>query len=670
MKKPIYIAIASVLLAIAVAVNTIAVSPIFESSRSAETLSVKNSSSKTTFDFEKEGYNNSLDKLLKEDGFIYGIDYNYMGTNTNQYASLARNYILDIAPSFNEFTANIDVYNMKAMGFNAIGWWLLGHCEGVYFDEDGYATGLDETLLTNLRKLLDICRKYDMKMVPLLQTHGNASNYGNGSGKESAAQILHKYFKFYWDQTARDIYIEKVINPILDVFAEYQDVILIVSLLVENSSGMVNDADVGYHRTNTGTTWENWKKLVNDLHAASKAKLPNIPTTIEEGGPANDQSGTQENLYRENQLDVDFISHNFYTSHGNMMAHGAGLTTKPGIVGEYNGGGPGDGASASYWAGIKQKFMVTAKEGGWLGAFLFSYKAGGVDYQFMTGATTEYDTFHGWATSFRYAITDEINKHKGLTRDAVEQSIPLANKGGNEVYWVAGRGASTFELQRSDNGGTTWKTIAKDLSIDDYSIDNGFVRYTDETLTAGTKYCYRIVSFDDEGNSSVGPANNVEELFIPENILDNGGFENGLEGWSGTGGGQVSDEEPYNGSYSFKIDKANGIGGMSYGATSKFIDVKPNTVYKLTFKYKVTEAATGSGDGPYVQIQHPETGANLCFASYYGSAVTDTENDNGWRSSSLQFNSNDLTQIKIRLVTGSKPVFAAYLDDFELKEAR
>lgn len=665
MKKPIVKMALSLILSVAVAVSIVSVTPLGAVTGTADKADI-------VFDFEKEGYNNALDKLLKEDGFIYGIDYNYCGTNTNQFASLGKNLILDISPSWSEYTANIDIYNMKAMGFNAIGWWLLGHCEGVNFDADGYATGLDEQFLTNLRQLLDICRKYDMKMVPLLQTHGNAHNYGNGNGTESASRINHKYFKFYWDQTARDIYIENVINPILDVFAEYQDVIIVISLLVENSANLVQDADAGYSRGNTGTTWENWKKLVNDLHAASKAKLPNIPTTMEEGGVADDKSGTQENLYRQNQLDVDFISHNFYTSTGNMMAHGAGLTTKPGIVGEYNGGGPGDAASASYWAGIKQKFMVTAKQGGWLGAFLFSYKAGGVDYEMMTGATTEYNTFHGWATSFRYAILDEIYKHKGITRDAVEASVPLANKGSNEVYWIAGRGATLFELQRSDDGGTTWKTIAKDLSVDDYSIDNGFVKYTDETLKEGIEFCYRIVSYDDEGNSVIGKANNVAEYFVPVNILENGSFEDGLTGWENNAnpGGALSDEDVYNGTYSLKIDKANGIGELNYGATSKTVAVNTNTVYKLTYKYKVTEAATGEGSGPYIQIVNPTTGANLCFAHYYGSTVTDVEVDNGWRTGSLLVSTNDLTEIKIRIVNGSKPTFAAYVDDFELKESR
>lgn len=675
MKKPIYITGLSLFLAVCMAINVVVAGSGRNTINSAEIPSAKNSAVKTlTYDFETEGYNNSLDKLLDEDGFIYGIDYNYCGTNTDQYASLGTNHILDDkSPSWNAFIAETDIYNMKALGFNAIGWWLLGHCEGVQFDEDGYAIGVDDEFLSNLRQLLDICRKYDMKIVPLLQTHGTANNYNNGSSTETATEILHKYFKFQWDDTARQYYLDNVIAPVCQVLSEYQDIVIIVSLLVENASNLVQDADAGYSRGSNGTTWEEWVEFTNALNAVSKEYMPNVPTTIEEAGPADDQSGTQENLYRQKDLDTDFISHNFYTSNGGVMSHSAAYATKPGIIGEYNGGGPGEGEASEYWKEIKTRFMKTAKAGGWLGAFLFSYKAGGYDYQMMSGGTTEYDTFHGWATYFYYAIADEINAHRGETRGEVEASVLFANKGGNEVYWLPGRGTSYHTLQRSDDGGKNWKTIAENIDGDEYSTDNGFVKYTDNTLTEGTNFCYRVVSSDDEGNSITSEPNNSMDYFVPENIFTNGGFEDSTTGWvnaNSGGGGIVSDEDAYSGSYSLKIDKDNGIGGMSYGAAYQMIEVKPNTTYKLTFKYKVTEAASGDGSSPYVQVLNPETNDNLCYASYYGSAVTDVEVNNGWKSGSLQFSTSSLTSVKIRAVTGSKPVFAAYLDDFELKELR
>lgn len=657
MKKPIIVTALSVFLAAVLAINTVAVTS-------------RKSASEQVFDFEKEGYANAFDKLMADDGFVYGIDYNYMGGNTSQFASLAKNNIIGNAPSFNEYLANVDVYNMKAFGFNAIGWWLLGHAEGVYFDEDGYATGLDPEFTENLRTLLDVCRKYDMKMVPLLLTHGCANNYGNGSGTESATEIVHKYFKYYWDQSARDDLIENVINPILDVFTEYQDVVIAVSLMVENASGLVQDADAGYSRGNTGTTWENWKKLVSDLNAAVKAKLPNMYTTIEEAGPADEQSGTQEVLYRQNELDVDFISHNYYHSTGYIMNHGAGMVTKPGFIGEYNGGGPGD-SDAEYYGKVKSNFMQSAKDGGWLGSFFFSWQAGGVDYQFMTGTTTNYESFHGWTSAMKYKMTDMQNEHDGITRGTVEASTLLANKGSSDVYWIVGRGTTHSDLLRSDDGGKTWKTVAKDIDHDTASIDNGFVKYTDTGVSAGMNFCYKVVSYDDEGNSATSKPNNCEDFFEAKDIMVNGGFEDELNGWENNSnrGGVLTTEDAASGTYALKIDKESGEIGTNYGATSIDVPVEPKKQYLLTFKYKVTKAAAGDGSGPYVQIVD-DKGQNICYAAYYGGAVTDTEVDNGWASTGMIFSSNELTSVRVRIVNGSKPVFTAYVDDFEIKESR
>ncbi len=629
---------------------------------SVTATSVINKTSALQWDFEKAGFKNSWEYLLDRDGFVYGCDYNYVGMVNFDEHSLGPNFISNKSATYNHYMAYIDIYNIKALGFNAINYWLLTDMQGIHFDENGYCVKLDDRFKTNLRDLLELCRELGMYLVPSIQPHGIPE-----CAAEPRSVSWEKYTSYLWNDTAMEMYFDNVIDPIADIIAEYQDVVICCGLTVENSTTYVNDPERGDMQGDCfGTTWEHYSEWLNAFHDRIKAKMPNMLTSTEEGG------GTEKE-YRLNDTKVDLIGNNIYHSGGstgNIAEHYKG---RPGYIGEYNIGEDSDGTdfSTPYWGRIKQKFIVTAKEGGWLGAFYFKYGGaydGGKNFVMFTGNTTDYETMHIWAPEFRYVINDGINEYRGLT-DVPDTPVLLANKGSNEVFWIPGRNIEKFKLERSDDGGATWKTVADDLGINEYSIDNGLIKYTDTTVPTGIPYCYRVTGYDANGKSSVGTANNAAELFIPQNLVKNSSFEDGTENWTFEVG-KITDEQAATGNKSAKIDTINGNDASNYGAFYQVVDVEPNKNYRIRYKIKFDSYTyNGEGDNSFIRCSrlNSENKWQNLTVQYSGQNLV----GEGWveRTFTIVTDSED-SKVRLQACTGNKNSMTAYYDDFSITELR
>ena len=188
-------------------------------------------------------------------------------------------------------------------------------------------------------------------------------------------------------------------------------------------------------------------------------------------------------------------------------------------------------------------------------------------------------------------------------------------------------------------------------------------------------YCYRVISIGEDGTRVTGDANNSKDFFVPKNYISeaDAGFENdgGLGNWKNTNfGGKITDTDSHSGKYSWLMDKTDTTTtSKSYG--DAYIDVKvdKNTMYKLTFWLKVTEAESykvAGSEPPHVRVYLPETKTGL-VKSYFGGSTTD-----GWVQATVNFTVGNTDTVRIYIRTGSKyyDPCKTYLDDFELLEMR
>lgn len=620
-------------------------------------------------DYKSLGFKNAYEYLLDRDGFIYGIDYDWMFTNTNSSHNLGDNKILNQTSAYNEYLLTLDVYNMRALGFNCMNMWLFMDGQGLDFNDDGLVIGLTDVFKKNLRGWLEICRKTGIFACVSIQPHGEASNYGNGNGKETPREIFNKYFRFYFEPNARKAYMENAIRPLCDILSEYQDVVAICSLTVENTSNLTDDAEIGYFRNHTlyGTTWENMFSFMKDMNSVIKDVMPNMITSTENMGDSQFQ-------YRCNELGVDLIGQNRYNSDGMAKDPVEEYLVKPTYIGEFNGGESGfDSYSQEYWGKIKANFYPSAQSLGYKGAFYFSYSTGGAPFNLYDSLSTNYDKMRSYALTISYQINDMMKKYKKDTT-VLDKPVLLFNKGGNDVYWLPGRGVTTFKLERSDDNGETWKTIEDNIDVYDISLTNGLCKFTDTSLKEGITFQYRVTAYNDEGDSIVSLPNNSAEYFVAKELLKDGGFEN-VElkdtsidtGWYGTNCGKVvkNEELALEGTSYLECDKANGLGLGKYGCVYQKVKVSPNTTYSLTFNaYTDVKAYMAS-----VQVYNAKTNTPISGASSWFENVAKTE-EHEWKSQGILFSTGDFDEIIVRISNGEDADAHFKLDNFSLKESR
>lgn len=638
-----------------------------EDLKNAVLYSEKISNLKYRKDIKREDFSNTFEYILARDGFVYGCDYNWPADVEYVNHCLGDNHInLDCkqTATFNNYQVFTDIYNIRAIGFNAVNYWLLSSLQGVTFDEEGFVTGIEENFLNNLRSLFEICREIGIAVLPSLQPHGNANSWGGKNAKgETPTYVWNKYFKFIWHKKARKLYIDKVIKPVCKVLAEYQDIILCVGLTIENDTTWVSDMDYGYYQSDYGTTWEVWTDFINTLHDCVKEAAPNMLTSTEEAG------GT-EKLARLSETKVDIIGGNYYHEGAYVPPRELYVTARPGYIGEFNVGDyHGNNYLGFRWGKKRHEFYKTAKESGWIGGFFFRYSSDHGDCTMFDpkGSTLSYEHIYEWGYGFRYVIADGIAKHRGEAPEVEAPSL-FANKGDRDVFWIPSRSGDKYRLERSFDGGKTWEIAEECIDGKIASVDNGLIKYTDNKIGAGMKYCYRVAVITADGKEAWSLPNNTEEYYVSQNLLKNSDFATGdFSGWTtGTHNGAL---EKCGDRYIYKIDYSDKENVNHYGKIYQRLNLKPSTAYRVSFRFKGDFVRKG-GEHAHIKAWNINRGSNM--TTCYASGIKDKLDYDKWMSRSFNFVTTETdTYVQIELSQGSEyDSGVIYIDDITVKELR
>ena len=632
-----------------------------------------------TFNFQYDGetYESEFERLMAEDGFMYGVNWDWFGTWQQQITNLGDSEITGYKSYFRAEYFKRAMYNLKALGFNTLANWVGP--DGTYtYDEAGLITGLNETFVTNLTALLDACRETGMDFVPGLLTH----NYGTINDERvinglTANERYHKYFRFYYDDEALEAYINNGINKVLDIMKDYQDVIPVIALTIENGS-RTNDVENGMYYNVIGPTWEGMATLMNAMHDAVKAKMPNVLTSVEDIG------GWPGNIAKYNDLKVDIEGFNYYTT-DNFPDISSLMLTRPTYLGEfdvYHDSASYTTATQEFLDNIRSTYYSKAVKGGYMGAFYypFCYNDISAKSTFFSGSSVDrYDQLRGWVIEAAYSITDLKHEYRGTS--GMDVPALFYNNGTKDIYFMGGRNIDHYVLERRENGGS-WKVISNKITAADNMINNGLIYYKDETLKENVTYEYRVTAVNVDGKKATSKVGNAFKLFVPEeSFVDGdgnyaGGFEQGtLNGtksaWPSNGWykeeswmkelAQFTKGDARTGDYYLKVDVANGIGiSGNYNARWAYnLVLKPNTLYTLSFWSRNSNGMFG--------ITAQDNAGNQLKWTY---PAGDSEMTGEWIQREVTFTSPEDGKVKIRLSNIVKEDMVVNLDDISIKEAR
>ena len=596
---------------------------------------------------------NSVAKILERDGYLEGIWFPWL-THDDLGHGFTANETMTKYVSSAWSTVGIDkysdqylleqIYNLKALGFNIMGYEGSIYAEGVLFDDNGDVIGIKEDYLQNTRRFLNLCREAQMPVLWTVCCHStSAVSYYN-------LEVWYRMTQMYAVKEVADHYAERFVKPLCAVLAEYPDVVVMCAATSEVENEM-HDPDMGNFtedRETYGVTRESMLYFINTVVDTLAAELPGVDRTL---------CGSTDNMTMYSETNLTFLGHQEYNSQASADDIAKFRSPLPMLATEF-GLGDGKYPTEDELVTMQLLFRDNFRAKDWSGWFMWcwSSKSGGSSYDLTAK--------DGSITDFRkvaYALHDYIENYRAAYRGktiTVNTPTMFFNKGNGVVEWIKPTQNHTYKLERSINGGA-WTT----LTTNGATVDAVGRKYTyrDTTLPTAGRVQYRVTAT--AGTVAVTSHSNVADILPPPtNLMQNYSFENGLNHWmlfGSNGTYRATAAAAHTGSYSLELDYGSGEWQGVYQPTVK---VKPNTNYTLTYYYKYAADDTARNTYCFVRGGNGTIDATEIIGQAYMNGGSTT----AWKQETISFRTgnSDVICVDFRVVAGSH----VYIDDVELYE--
>ena len=446
-----------------------------------------------------------LEKIIERDGLLDGVWFPWFNAGGSGH-NLTGNDVM--AKYYDAANARVEmdyygadkiyqeIYNLKAMGFNMMAYGGSIYGEGVIYDEHGDVLGIKQEYLNNARRLLNMCREIGMPVMWNIYFHSSSGpHYYGMQGWNIISRMLG-------DRTVADHYAERFVKPLCQMLAEYPDVVALVSI-ADEPENEINDAAIGNHfddsiRAMFGVNRDDMIYFMKGINDMCKKVLPNVPRTV---------ASNNKNKATYIGFGLDLMGHNRYDSNANIDETSSFLTDADIILTEYNIGGDGQMSDQQYADKLK-KFRENFIKQGYKGGFQWCWIPNATDaayYMLNKGAKSHTDFKETVALTY-YNICDYRAKYQGKTI-AFDTPVLYANEGTGLVEWIPSRNATKVTIERSDDGGKTWKAVLKDADCAPLITKGKGVYKDNDASKPKSGFCYRVTMTDGKNKATSTPNN-------------------------------------------------------------------------------------------------------------------------------------------------------------------
>lgn len=545
-------------------------------------------------------YNCRWDKIIDEEGFIFGINEPWFGANA-QGAQFASGNFNGMSCRFDDSLVYADLFNLKALGFTSVNIWFVITDQGAVYDSKGYITALKDVYVTNIKKVLNWAKQLDLGLTITLNTHND--NYAKKQGKD----VYNLSMQHITDSKSREAYTKNALIPVLNILKEYEP--WIVSLVAYCEP----DLDV-YPNYSWGVSQKVMNGFISDVTKTCKTLMPNVPIGL---------ASFEHSAYKYNDTGLDYVGLDVYNNLGYVPDVAEQNCTIPLTLTEF--ACIDQSISEDTRAGLMYNMYKEAVEKGYVAGWFWAYDIGYTD--FVTPYTqSEFTVLAGVAYNL---MLDNRYKCRGVdTETVIDTPVWLAfDPDKIKIYFMSSRQADTYTIERSKDG-KNFEVIAKDIpSIDLDVYGNGICEYKDLTREYLVDYYYRVTAKGDNGTAVSklsAPINYAMPLGAgPDNLVKDYSFESGT----------LSDQWVYVDS-EYRLEKGDSFGAEGTDTALVFsqtnqewkkavikLDVEPGK----TYQGMVTEHSTNWA-GEFQWFIETEQGKRDLYAYSNGSLYSTS----GW----------------------------------------
>lgn len=585
---------------------------------------------------------NAYEKLLKEKGFIYGVNVPWFETSNTASYTFGTNPVTGQKAIYTHEWAFETLTNIKAIGFDSVRTWVFSDWGGTTIDKNGNITGLSSDFIPNVLDYMEIIKSVGLTANLVLVPH-----------QWQICNDVNIAMNTIFNEKATEKFIKNALNPLLDALKPYEEYIVGFDAYCEPEADTQEKAGTIY-----GTTMEVLKRFINNEIAAIRAKFPNIPIMI--------SAGQNRNTEFYNDMDLDILGLDEYNDKGEAETIKS-LNTVHDVWMTECGAKDDKNYSEEFNNKNILNFYENTKAQGYKACYVWHY-ASGVGHALVKDFNSSQLRIS--AQSLHFLILDYEYERKEIDKDEIaDKPVFLMNHDTVVLRWIGSRDAESYKLEWRFGENAEWEVLEDNLNAEEIGSGAYLCDYPLPDLDKTGNYQFKVTATTYYGKQATS---DVFQCYLKglstatcsddKNLFINGGFESATDIFTNITGWRTNAEATtaWNIESGMVRSGKNALhlkGDCCRKSIFQSINVKPKTNYTLTFFAK----ASGKNLSPRCVF-------SLLPENWGGTPIINTKEFNyqdGWKMYSYDFNSGDQTNINFQIWIGYGDY---YLDDFYLFE--